>query len=148
MSGSALTPRTRHPVQTTGMVVSAVFVLVGVLGFIPGATTNIDQLSFAGHTSGALLLGLFAVSVLHNLVHLAFGVVGFAMSRTASGARAFLIGGGIVYAVLWIYGLIINFDSAANFVPLNTADNWLHLVLAVGMIGLGVLLGRDLRART
>jgi hypothetical protein len=147
MSGSALTPRTRHPVQTTGMVVSAVFVLVGVLGFIPGVTTNFDQLTFAGHMSGALLLGLFAVSVLHNLVHLAFGVVGFAMSRTASGARAFLIGGGVVYAVLWIYGLIIDHDSAANFVPLNTADNWLHLVLAVGMIGLGVLLGRDVRAR-
>ncbi|OZM81538.1 DUF4383 domain-containing protein [Pseudonocardia sp. MH-G8] len=148
MPGSALTPRTRHPVQTTGMVVSAVFIVVGILGFIPGATTDFDRLSFAGHMSGALLLGLFAVSVLHNLVHLAFGVVGFAMSRTASGARAFLIGGGIVYAVLWIYGLIIDFDSAANFVPLNTADNWLHLVLAVGMIGLGVLLGRDLRART
>ena len=147
MSGSELTPRTRHPVQTTGMVVSAVFIVVGLLGFIPGATTNFDQLSFAGHMSGALLLGLFAVSVLHNLVHLAFGVVGFAMSRTASGARAFLIGGGIVYAVLWIYGLIIDFDSAANFVPLNTADNWLHLALAVGMIGLGVLLGRDLRTR-
>jgi hypothetical protein len=147
MSGSALSPRTRHPVQTTAVVVSAVFVLVGILGFIPGVTTNFDQLSLAGHTSGALLLGLFAVSVLHNLVHLAFGVVGFAMSRTASGARAYLVGGGIVYAVLWIYGLVISFDSAANFVPLNTADNWLHLVLAVGMIGLGVLLGRDLRTR-
>jgi hypothetical protein len=148
MSGSATTPRTRHPVQLAGMVVSVVFLLVGILGFIPGVTTNFDQLSFAGHMSGALLLGLFAVSVLHNLVHLAFGVVGLAMSRTVSGAKAFLIGGGIVYAVLWIYGLLIDFDSAANFVPLNAADNWLHLVLAIGMIGLGVLLGRDTRART
>ena len=143
MSSSATTPRTRHPVQLSAMVVSVVFVLVGVLGFIPGVTTNYDQLAFAGHGSGALLLGLFAVSVLHNLVHLAFGVAGLAMSRTASGARNFLIGGGIVYAVLWIYGLVIDHDSAANFVPLNTADNWLHLVLAIGMIGLGVALGRD-----
>jgi hypothetical protein len=130
------------------MVFSVVFLLVGILGFIPGVTTNFDQLSFAGHTSGALLLGMFAVSVLHNLVHLAFGVVGLAMSRTASGAKAFLIGGGIIYAVLWIYGLLIDHDSAANFVPVNTADNWLHLVLAIGMIGLGVLLGRDMRTRT
>jgi hypothetical protein len=147
MSGSALTPRTRHPVQLAAMLVSVVFVLIGVLGFIPGVTTNFDQLSFAGHMSGAMLLGLFAVSVLHNLVHFAFGVVGLVMWRTASGARAFLIGGGIIYAVLWIYGLLINQDSAANFVPVNTADNWLHLVLAVAMIGLGALLGRDVRAR-
>ncbi len=148
MSGSATAPRTRQPIQLAAMIVSVVFLLVGILGFIPGVTTNFDQLSFAGHMSGALLLGLFAVSVLHNLVHLAFGVVGLAMSRTASGAKAFLIGGGIIYAVLWIYGLLIDHDSTANFVPVNTAVNWLHLVLAIGMIGLGALLGRDMRART
>jgi Domain of unknown function (DUF4383) len=45
--------------------------------------------------------------------------------------------------VLWIYGLIIDFDSEANFVSLNTADNWLHFVLAVGMIALGLLLSRE-----
>lgn len=44
--------------------------------------------------------------------------------------------------MLWLYGLVIDHDSAANFVPLNTADNWLHLVLGLGMIGLGVLLTR------
>jgi hypothetical protein len=48
--------------------------------------------------------------------------------------------------VLWLYGLLIDTDSAANFVPLNTADNWLHLILAIGMIGLGVALRRN-RAR-
>jgi hypothetical protein len=140
-------PATRHPVQTAALAVSAVFVLVGLLGFVPGITSNYDQLTFAGHESGALLLGIFAVSVLHNLVHLLFGVVGFVLSRTASGARNFLIGGGAVYAVLWIYGLLIDHGSDANFVPVNTADNWLHLALAVGMIALGVLLGRDVRAR-
>lgn len=137
----------RHPVQTAALAVSAVFVLVGILGFIPGITTNYDQLSLAGHTSGALLLGIFAVSVLHNIVHLLFGVVGFAMARTATGARNYLIGGGVVYAVLFLYGLVIDHGSAANFVPVNTADNWLHLVLAVGMIALGVLLGRTVTAR-
>ncbi|MBB5960080.1 preprotein translocase subunit Sss1 [Saccharothrix tamanrassetensis] len=124
------------------MAVAAVFLLVGILGFIPGVTTDYDGMTFGGHHSTAMLLGVFHVSVLHNIVHLLFGVVGFVMARTVAGATAFLIGGGAVYLVLWLYGLIIDFDSAANFVPLNTADNWLHLFLAVGMIGLGLALRR------
>ena len=48
-----------------------------------------------------------------------------------------MIGGGIVYLVLWFYGLLIDQHRGANFVPFNTADNWLHFLLGVGMIGLG-----------
>ena len=44
--------------------------------------------------------------------------------------------------MLWIYGLVIDKHSSANFVPLNTADDWLHFVLGAGMIALGVLLGK------
>jgi Domain of unknown function (DUF4383) len=137
-----MSERTRTPIQLAALVVGAMFLLVGILGFIPGITTNYDQLTFAGHHSGAMLLGVFNVSVLHNIVHLLFGVGGLVLSRTFSGARAFLIGSGIVYALLWIYGLVIDHDSGANFVPLNTADNWLHLILAVGMLLLGAVLGR------
>jgi hypothetical protein len=39
-------------------------------------------------------------------------------------------------------------NATANFVPLNTADNWLHLVLGVAMVGLGLWLGRDVMERT
>ena len=146
MTRSDPTLRARRPVQIAAMVVGAVFLLVGIAGFIPGITTNYDQLQFAGHQSGALLLGVFQVSILHNIVHLLFGVAGLAMARTATGARNYLIGGGVIYAVLWLFGLLIGDNAPANFVPVNTADDWLHLVLAVGMIGLGVLLGRDRRA--
>jgi len=69
-------------------LVGAVFLLVGVLGFIPGITTDYDSMEFTGHTSGAELLGLFQVSVLHNIVHLLFGVVGLALARTVLGARS------------------------------------------------------------
>jgi len=134
------TTRDTHPVRPAAMVVAVVFLLVGVLGFIPGATTGYDGMTFAGHESTAMLLGVFHVSILHNIVHLLFGVVGLLMARTASGARSFLIFGGAVYLVLWLYGLLIDHDSAANFVPVNGADNWLHLVLGVGMIGLGFAL--------
>jgi uncharacterized protein DUF4383 len=130
------------PVQKAALAVGAVFLAVGVLGFVPGITTNYDQLTFAGHHSDAALLGIFNVSVLHNLVHLAFGVAGIALARTFNGARSYLIGGAVVYLVLFIYGLVIDHDSSANFVPVNDADNWLHLGLAVAMIALGAALGR------
>ncbi|MCG3753085.1 DUF4383 domain-containing protein [Amycolatopsis sp. Poz14] len=129
----------RTPRQLVAAGVGAVFLLVGILGFIPGVTTHYDQLAGAGHHSGALLLGLFSVSILHNVVHLAFGVAGLALARTPAGAKNFLVVGGVVYLALWVYGLVIDHGSSANFIPVNTADNWLHLGLAVAMIVLGVL---------
>jgi len=142
------TVTTRQPVQLAATVVAAVFLLVGILGFIPGITTEYDGMTFAGHESTAMLLGVFHVSILHNIVHLLFGIVGLVLARTVSGASGFLIGGGAVYLVLWLYGLFIDHESAANFVPLNGADNWLHLFLGIGMIGLGVALRRTPARRT
>ena len=134
-------------VQKAALVVGIVFLLVGILGFVPGITSNYDQMQFAGHNSTAMLLGLFQVSVLHNIVHLLFGVVGVACARSFSGARNFLIWGGVIYLILWIYGLVVGHDSAANFVPLNNADNWLHLLLGIGMIALGWFLSRTVTDR-
>jgi hypothetical protein len=129
-------------VQQVATVVAATFLLVGVLGFVPGITTHYGDMGAAGHHSMAKLLGVFQVSVLHNVVHLAFGLVGLALARTALGARAYLLVGGLVYLVLWVYGLVIDMDSGANFVPLNTADNWLHFALGAGMLALGMVLNR------
>ncbi|MGH7752579.1 MAG: DUF4383 domain-containing protein, partial [Gemmatimonadales bacterium] len=86
------------------------------------------------------LLGVFEISVLHNMVHLAFGLIGLGLARTISGARTYLVGGGIVYALLFVYGLSIYHDSSANFVPVNEADNWLHLALGAAMVVLGFVL--------
>ncbi|MCU1588342.1 MAG: hypothetical protein JWN31_1835, partial [Frankiales bacterium] len=142
-SAPAAGTRDRSPVQLAALVVGATFLLVGVLGFLPGVTTNYDSLGGAGTDSTAKLLGIFQVSVLHNVVHLLFGIAGLALARTAAGARSFLIGGGVIYLALWVYGLVIDKASNANFVPFNTADNWLHFVLGLGMLGLGFALARD-----
>jgi hypothetical protein len=128
--------------------VAAVFLLVGILGFIPGITSDYDSMSFGGHMSGAELLGIFQVSILHNIVHLLFGVVGLALARRTPGAVNYLLGGGVIYLVLWIYGLVVSKSSDANFVPLNTADDWLHFVLGLGMVGLGIWGRSALRDRT
>jgi hypothetical protein len=135
--------RDRTPVQSVAMLVGITFILVGILGFIPGITTNFDDITFAGNESGAELLGIFQVSILHNIVHGLFGIVGLFLARTIDGARTFLIGGGVIYLLLAVYGLVVGTDSGANFVPLNGADDVLHVLLGIGMIGLGILLGRE-----
>src|SRR5919198_5533989 len=133
----------RTPLQTVAMLTGIVFLLVGILGFIPGITPDAPG-NFAGNDSDAELFGIFQVSILHNIVHLLYGLAGIALARTWDGARTFLIGGGVIYLLLWILGLI----GGANWIPQNTADDWLHFVLGAGMVAAGFLLGREATVRT
>ena len=127
------------PVQTAARLVGIVFLLVGIAGFIPGLTTNLyDGLEFAGDDGTAELLGLFEISVLHNIVHALFGV-GILMAATPEGARTFLLGSGAIYVVLFLLGIL----GGGDWVPINDADDWLHLGLAVGLIALGLLTTRE-----
>ena len=127
------------PVQKAAGAVGAVFLLVGIAGFVPGVTTHPEDLMLAGHESEAMLLGLFQVSVLHNIVHLGFGVAGLVLARAWSTAKNFLVVGGALYAVVGIYGLLVHDRTdVSNFLPVNSPDNVLHFALAVGMIGLGL----------
>ncbi len=133
----------RADVQNVGMGLGIVLMLVGVLGFIPGITTQYSELMFLGPASHAMFFGLFQVSMLLNIVQLAIGATGWTMSRTEHGARNFLMGAGALYIVLAIFGLIVGVDSAANFLSLNMMDNWTHLVLGIVMIVAGWLFSRN-----
>ena len=127
-------------IQKAAAAVGAVFLLIGIAGFIPGITTNVDEIQWAGHESEAQLFDIFQVSILHNIVHLAFGVLGLAAAKALNASRLFLLGGGLVYLALFVYGIVIDKESDANFVPVNEADDWLHLGLGAGMILLGAAL--------
>ncbi len=138
--------RKAQHLRLAATVVAATFVLVGIAGFIPGLTTNAGDLEFLGTHDDtemggqAELLGVFHVSILHNLVHLGFGIAGLALARSVKGASGFLYGGAIIYAAVLVYGLVIDQDSDANFLPVNDADNVLHAALVAGMLLLAVLL--------
>jgi uncharacterized protein DUF4383 len=132
----------RPTTQSLASAIGVAFLVIGILGFVPGVTSHFDRLKFAGHRSGAELLGIFDVSILHNLLHLALGVSGLWLARTLAGARVYLIGGGSLYLLLWIYGLIVDRGDDANFIPVDSADNWLHFAL-----GLTMVLGGQFTAR-
>ena len=121
--------------------------MVGILGFILGITTNYSDLEFAGNDSGAELLGIFQVSILHNIAHLLFGV-GILMARTHEGARTYLLGGSVIYVALFIYGLFVGSGDDANFIPTNSADDVLHLLLAIAFLGAYFVTGRERPAAT
>ena len=126
---------TRDHVRSASMGMGVVFLLVGILGFIPGITTQYGSMAFASG-SGAMLLGAFQVSVLLNLLYLAMGAAGVWMSRGVLPARNFLLGSGAVLLVMWLYGLIVG-TSAANILSTNASTNWLNLILGVVAVGLG-----------
>jgi len=108
---------------------AAAFLLAGVLGFVPGVTTHYGELRFAGG-SHAHLLGVFRVSILLNFVHLAVGAIGIRVARTTEVALASL--------GLWLLGVF----AAGGWLSLDTAENWLHFVLGIGLLGLASLASR------
>ncbi|MFC7549927.1 DUF4383 domain-containing protein [Plantactinospora sp. GCM10030261] len=133
----------RPLVSRLAMGFGGLFVVFGLLGFLPGVTNNVGAMTVAGPGSGAELLGAFQVSVLRNAVHLGFGVAGLLLGRTGRGARIYLLGGGAAYLGLWLAGLAIAPDSGANLMPLGRADGWLHAVSGGGMLALGALGSRN-----
>jgi hypothetical protein len=131
----------RTDIQRAALLFGVVFLLVTILGFIPGITTDYDRLTTFDDI-GAKLFAIFGVNILENLVHLLYAVAGFAAAVSFAASRAYFIGGGAVYLVVWLYGLLIDLGSSANVIGVNTPANWLHFLLGAVMIGVGVVLGR------
>jgi hypothetical protein len=119
--------------EEAAAVAGIVLVAIGALGFVPEVTTNWGDLAFAGSDSRAELLGVFRVSILLNLLHVGAGAVGLVLARSEPGARRFLGGGGTGFLLLWLLGVA----KAGDWIPLDTADNWLHLGFGAGLIGVG-----------
>lgn len=118
--------------QKVGYVFGAVYVLVGLLGFV---VTGFE--GFA-EPEGGLLLGIFEVNPLHNLVHIAVGVaLAGAAAAGATASRSANIAVGTVYLVLGVLGFFIAEDSPVNILALNTADHLLHLASGAVLAGVG-----------
>ena len=110
------------------VVFGVIFVLVGVLGFIPNP--------IVGAT------GLFQTDALHDLVHLLIGIVLLVVAMSAPAASALWLKiFGIVYLILTVLGflLIPSGGMLLGLVTMNTADHFLHLVLGVVLIAASMM---------
>jgi hypothetical protein len=106
------------------------FLLIGVLGFVQGGMSMEADPALAPK-----LLGIFPVNLLHNVVHLAFGVWGFAAARTHAAARTYCRTAGLIYLVLTCLGYFV--PNGFGLVPLGGPDVLLHLVLGLLLAGVG-----------
>ena len=103
-----------------------VFLTIGLLGFVPGITTD-----------EGLLLGIFKVDAIHNMIHILSGVAALvAGTRSEDYAQLYFRVFGVVYAVVALVGLMQS-DTVLGLIDINAADNVLHIVLAVAILGIG-----------
>ena len=119
-------------IQKLAGVFGVVFILVGIGGlFAQGGMT----MQPTDPALAAKAFGIFPVNLLHNIVHLAFGVWGLVASRSWDGSKQFFTIGGFIYVVLTILGFVA--PTGFNLVPLGGPDIWLHCVLAIAMLAIG-----------
>jgi hypothetical protein len=114
-------------VQKVAMVFGVVFLLVAIAGFI---APNGMVMSPSG-----MLLGMFPINLLHNVVHLLFGIWGIMAARSWSGAKSYCQIGGVIYLLLAVCGYFV--PEGFGLVPLGGNDIALHAVLGIVLAGAG-----------
>jgi hypothetical protein len=134
--------RTRTPAQVYSLVFGAVLLLAGILGFFADSSFG----NLGSDVNGDELI-VFEVNGWHNLVHIASGLLGLALMGSASGARAYALGFGAVYLLVTIWG-IVDGNDVFGLLPVNAADNVLHVAIAATGILAGLLSSPDRRTAT
>ena len=124
-AGNSVAGRGKTVPEILGLVFGAVYLVVGIVGFF---VTGFDN--FAGNSQHDMLIGLFMINPLHNIAHILVGVLGLALSRTLAGARSYGWILAVLYAALFVYGLIA-VGQSWDFLNLHAGDNVLHILTAV-----------------
>ena len=113
-------------VKTAAIIFGIVFLAVGILGFVPGITTN------------DMLLGIFMVNAAHSVVHIVSGVIFLIAAMSGAGAaRLWFQIFGAVYAIVAILGFMNPNGPLLGMISNNPNDTWLHVVLAAAMLIIG-----------
>lgn len=123
-------------------VLGVAFLLAGIAGFVPSPPPLTAPPLTVEHGHG-LALGLFPVNILHNVVHLLFGVLGLMAGRSAGAARGYAKFVAVAYALLTVLGLIPATQTAFGLIPIYGNDVWLHGAIAAAAAYFGFVRGGD-----
>lgn len=119
-------------VRTFALIFGIIFVLVGILGFVPGLYTHTADMMHPSVESGhGYLLGIFPINILHNIFHLVIGLWGLLASRSVGGARLYAKALAVIYGLLAIMGLIPATYMTFGLIPIHGNDVWLHALSAL-----------------
>ena len=132
----------KTPAQIYSLVFGATLLLAGVIGFFVDASFG----DLGSNVQGDDLI-VFEVNGWHNLVHIASGALGLALAGSRTGARAFALGFGAVYLLVAVWGLIVGDQILFGLIPINGADNVLHLLIALAGLAAGFASPDDTAAR-
>lgn len=124
------------------LIFGIIYLLVGVMGLIPGLITPENHPGVTMNVLDGNLLGIFPVNIVHTLVHLVIGLWGIIAYRTFSSARNFSISAGILFMVLFVMGLIPGLNVLFGLAPLYGADIWLHLLSGIAALAVGLMARR------
>ena len=117
--------------QHFARIIGVMFLLVGLLGFIPGLVSPGSPGGTLVTTAFGYLFGLFPVNAIHNVVHLGIGLWGLVAARTSQGSVSFSRALTILYGTLAVMGLIPTLDTMFGLAPLFGHDIWLHAMTAL-----------------
>lgn len=120
------------PARLYATLVGGALVVVGILGFFYSSSFGTDR---QVNRESEEVLGVLAVNGWHNLIHISTGLLGLAAAAYA--ARTYALALGLAYLLVSIWGFLVvddGFGALLSTVPVNTADNVLHLIL--GLTGL------------
>jgi hypothetical protein len=124
----------RSPAQIYALVIGLTLVAAGILGFFYNAS-----FSTGDGTERDAVLGILDVNGWHNVVHIATGALGLAVAGSYGNARVYALGLGVVYLLVALLGFIAgDGDEIFNFIPVNTEDNVLHLLIGIAGVGAGL----------
>jgi Domain of unknown function (DUF4383) len=127
--------RNRSTAQWYCLIVGAGLVLVGLLGFLAEAKFDTSSGGDPGSVDGEDFL-IFEVNGWHNAVHILSGAFLLLMSSRHERARTGALAFGVIYGLVAVIGLIDGHD-VLGIIPIDAADNVLHVLLA----GTGLAVG-------
>lgn len=120
-------------IQRVAQIFGVIFLIIGIAGFF-----------FSMSMDEAMLLGMFPVNVVHNVVHLLFGLWGLAAARSFAGAKSYAQITGVLYLVLAVLGGVD--PTGFGLIPIGGNDIWLHAAIGIVLTYFGFTARADTQA--